>query len=489
MGRPRSHAHPRRAGTDLTVAHRSVSRVESRNGADVIGELWQQAMMQVGWGAPYGLNQSYPHQRISEIVNTLPAYSAALRKCPPAFAAQMVRSMVLSGVRFTFRNLPSSGKSGKTFGTRALRPLEQPWTNGTTGNLVSLMEWHAGIAGNAYVTNRSRDRLRVLRPDWVALVYGSEQEPEDAAYALDGELIGYVYANGGLVPPNGAVPPGGMFNRAQTLLPDEVAHFAPLPDPEGAGIGMSWVTPAIKDMQGDVAATEHKLQFWKNGASPNLVIKGIPAQTRKQFDDLVDMLEARHTGVANAFKTLYLTTGADATVVGSNFREMDLKSIQGGFETRISFLSRVPASVLQISEGLAGSSLNAGNFGMARRIMADTFIYPQLQDLSASLAPMVTVPDGAELWFLTGDMPILREDAADAANIEQTKESTIVAYIQAGFTPESSVAAVAAQDVTLLKHTGLVSVQLQPPGQGPAGVAAPPPPPGQDTLPPVPAGF
>ncbi|MES2211441.1 MAG: phage portal protein [Chloroflexota bacterium] len=439
--------------------------VESRNSIDRwLMDSFIPAMNQ--FGSPYGLQMTSAGQRVSEIQATLPGYAAALRRCPPAFAAQMVRSLVLSQVRFTFRNRPSSGKPGRTFGTRALAPLERPWTNGTTSNLVSQMEWHAGVAGNSYVTDRTPGRLRVLRPDWVAIVYGSHQEPEDAAYALDGELIGYVYANGGLVPPNGSGNLHGMFRNASTLLPDEVAHFAPLPDPEGAGIGMSWVTPAVRDMQLDGAATDHKIQFFKQGATPNLVVKGIPATSKDQFDEFVDMIEDRHAGVANAYRTLFLTSGADATVVGSNFRDMAIKELQGANETRISFLSRVPASVLGISEGLDGSSLNAGNFGMARRIMADTWIYPTLQDLAASLAPMVQVPDGADLWFATDDMPILREDAKDAAEIEQIKESTIVAYIQAGFTAESSVAAVAQGDVSLLKHTGLLSVQLQPPGAG-----------------------
>ena len=507
MGRPRNHQRPRRPGTDLAVRSHSVARrSETRFSADdylsniLVPAMWNQ----LGYpgGSVPGLTQSYPGQRISEVANTLPAYAQALQKCPPAFAAQMVRSMVLSGARFTFRNLPSSGKAGKTFGTRALAPLEKPWPNGTTGNLVSLMEWHAGIAGNAYVTNRSPDRLRVLRPDWVAVVYGSHQEPEDAAYALDGELIGYVYANGGLVPPNGRGDVTGMFRQAQTLLPDEVAHFAPLPDPLGAGIGMSWVTPAVRDMQGDVAATEHKLQFFRNGATPNLVVKGIPAQTKKQFDDLVDMMESQHAGIANAYKTLYLTAGADATVVGSNFRDMDLKNLQGAGETRIAMLSRVPASVLQISEGLQGASLNAGNFGMARRIMADTFIYPQLQDLAASLAPMVQVPDGAELWFTTGDMPILREDATDAANIAQIEASTIVSLGAGGYLRDSIIAAVTARDMTLLKpDPNWITVQLQnaggPAASGAAPTGAPPAdgslpgetPFGQPALPPVPAGF
>ncbi len=449
-----------------------MAKVETRSDVDMwINDYVIPAALQ-GWAGRTPATSS-PHQRVSEISQTLPAYSAALRRCPPAFAAQMVRASVLSQARFTFRSRPSSGQR-KTFGTRALAPLERPWLNGTTGGLITLMEWHAGVAGNAYVTNRSEGRLRVLRPDWVAIVYGSQQEPEDAAYALDGEIVGYVYANGGLVT-TGTGKMAGIANRISTLLPDEVAHWAPLPDPEGGGIGMSWITPALRDMQGDQLATEHKLQFWKNGASPSMIVKGIPAMTKDQFDEIVEAMESNHAGIRNAFRTLYLTAGADATVVGSNFQQMDLKNITALGETRVSFLSRVPASVLGISEGLAGSSLNAGNFGMARRIFADTWIYPALQDLSASLAPLVDVPSNAELWTDTSDMPILREDSKDAAEIEQVKQASIVAYVNAGFEPDSAVAAVNTGDVTLLKHSNLLSVQLQAPGQvaNPAGSVDP----------------
>lgn len=416
----------------------------------------------------YGLTSSYPAQRVAEISNTLPGYSAAIRSCPPAFAAQMVRALVLSQARFTFRTRATSSNPRKLFGTRDLSILERPWPNATTGELIARMEWHAGLAGNAYVTRRrgpEGDRLRVLRPDWVAIIYGSHREPEDAAYALDGEVIGYVYANGGLVASGDTV--SGLHNKPETLMPDEVAHWSPLPDPEGSGLGMSWLTPAIRDLQADQAATSHKVQFFRQSATPNLVIKGIPAVTKTQFDELVEMMEARHAGIANAFKTLYLTAGADASVIGSNFRDMDLKNIQGASETRISSLSRVPAPILGIAEGLAGSSLNAGNFGMARRIFADSWIYPSLQDLSAALSPIVTVPSDAELWFETLDMPLLREDAKDSAEIQDIYARTITQYVREGFTPESAIAAVRGQDVNLLKHTGKVSVQLQEPGTVP----------------------
>ncbi|HEY5990698.1 MAG TPA: phage portal protein [Streptosporangiaceae bacterium] len=423
---------------------------------------------------PFGLNQTYAGQRIQEITQTLPGYMQALRMCPPAFAAQLVRCLALSQARFTFRNLPSSRTPRRTFGTSELAILERPWTNATTGELLARMEWHAGPAGNAYVHARAIPRtpaaplgrrLRVLRPDWTAIAYGSQREPDDPAHALDGEVVGYVYANGGF----------GVGDPT-TLLPQDVAHWAPIPDPEGAGIGMSWVTPAVREIQADRSVTEHKLAFFRNGATPNLVVKGIANPdgsrlTKGQFDEIVEMLEQGHTGLANAYRTLYLTAGADATVVGANLAELDLKTVQGASETRLAVLSRVPAPILGVSEGLAGSSLNAGNLGVARRNFADGWIYPTLQDLAASLAPLVNVPSDAELWYDPADMPILREDAKDAADIEFIKAQTIRQLVDGGFEPASVIAAVQGQNMSLLSHSGMLSVQLQEPGAAPTGQA------------------
>lgn len=409
-----------------------------------------------GDGAFYGtgLQTTLGGDRAKEISATLPGYSAALRMCPPAFAAQLVRALVLSQARFTFRNLPSSRTPRRTFGTQALSVLEHPWPRASTGELLGRMEWHAGLAGNAYVVRRG-GRLRVIRPDWTAIVYGSQQEPEDAAHALDGEVIGYIYENGGIFTGR---------NKPQTILPQDMAHWAPIPDPEHAGIGMSWITPAVREIQSDRLTTDHKIKFFEHGATPNLVVKGIKAATREKFLQIVDMLEMKHAGIANAYRTLYLTEGADATVVGSDLKQLDFKSTQGAGETRISVLSRVPASLLGIAEGLAGSSLNAGNFGMARRVFGDIWVYPTLQDAAGSLAPLVDVPRDAELWYDTTDIPLLREDAKDAAEIQQIRAITIRQLIDGGFEPVSVIAAVQAQDMSLLRHSGLLSVQLQEPG-------------------------
>jgi hypothetical protein len=220
----------------------------------------------------------------------------------------------------------------------------------------------------------------------------------------------------------------------------------------------------VREIQGDIAATMHKLKFFENGATPNMVVKGITAANSTQFNDVVEMLEKNHTGLGNAYRTLYLTAGADASVVGSDLKQIDFKATQGAGETRISILSRVPASLLGISEGLAGSSLNSGNFAAARRSFGDTWVMPTLQDLAACLSVLVKVPNDAELWFDTADMTLLREDAKDAAEIAQIQMSTIVSGVNGGFEPESVKAAVIGQNMALLKHSGLVSVQLQQPG-------------------------
>src|SRR5439155_7260134 len=177
---------------------------------------------------PLGINQSaLSWSKTEEISATLPNYYTALRRSPPAFAAQLVRASVLSMARFTFRSRPNSSTPRRQFGTQDLRLLEQPWLNGTTGELISRMEWSAGLAGNTYVL-RQPDRLRVLRPDWVAIVYGSNAEPDDPKGALDGDVVGYLYKNGGWTAQNKAA--------VTVLLPEEVANWSSLPDPLSPGL-------------------------------------------------------------------------------------------------------------------------------------------------------------------------------------------------------------------------------------------------------------
>jgi phage portal protein BeeE len=369
----------------------------------------------------------------------------------PVAALMFVRQLVFSEARFTFRRL-RGGRPGDLFGTADLEILEQPWLNATTGDLLSRMIQDADIAGNSFFARRG-EQLKRLRPDWVTIVTGSQLEPDLYGDAIDGEILGYIY---------NPRTPGS--DEGEVLLPDEVAHFAPHPDPEAQYRGMSWITPVLREIAADSAATTHKGSFFRNGASPQMVVKLDASIKPEIFDRFVAKMEEQHAGAHNAFKTLYLGGGADVTPTTFDLRALDFKAVQGGGESRLASAAGVPPVIVGFSEGLAGSSLNAGNYASSRRRFADGTLRPLWRNAAGSLATIIDVPSDAQLWYDDRDISFLREDRKDAAEIQQTKASTIRQLVDAGYVPDTVVAAVEAEDMTLLRHSGLYSVQLQPPG-------------------------
>ncbi len=90
-----------------------------------------------------------------------------------------------------------------------------------------------------------------------------------------------------------------------------------------------------------------------------------------------------------------------------------------------------------------------------------------------SLAQIMPVARDAKLCIDEDEIAFLREDEADAAAILSANATTITNLVKEGFTADSAISAVEQQDLTLLKHTGLVSVQLQDPNKPPPPPAIP----------------
>ena len=158
--------------------------------------------------------------------------------------------------------------------------------------------------------------------------------------------------------------------------------------------------------------------------------------------------------------------GADVTLVGANLQQLDFRSTQGAGETRIAAASGMHPVILGLSEGLSGSSLNQGNFSAARRLTSDKTMRPLWRSASGALTTAVAVPSDARLWIDDRDIAFLREDRKDLAEIQSAEADTIRTLVDGGWGPDSVKAAVAAQDWSLLVHTGMTSVQLQSPGVG-----------------------
>jgi hypothetical protein len=83
--------------------------------------------------------------------------------------------------------------------------------------------------------------------------------------------------------------------------------------------------------------------------------------------------------------------------------------------------------------------------------------------MAGALQSVVPVPDGSRLWYDDRDIPFLREDVMDQAEIMNRRMLTIESGVRAGFEPMTVLDAVASDDVLRMRHTGLFSVQLQPP--------------------------
>jgi hypothetical protein len=58
---------------------------------------------------------------------------------------------------------------------------------------------------------------------------------------------------------------------------------------------MSWLTPILRDIQGDQSMTNHRQKFFDQGATVNHVVK-VPAATIEAFDKWVEKLEPKHRG-------------------------------------------------------------------------------------------------------------------------------------------------------------------------------------------------
>lgn len=396
-----------------------------------------------------------------------PSYiDQAFKASPAVFACIRFRMAVQSEARFQWRVF-KSGRPGELFGSPELALLEKPWPNGTTGDLLARMEVTSSLAGNYYATvaddkgrlGRSAQgskRIVHMRPDWVTIVIDSQSGDPNA---LDARVVGYLYE------PMGTV--GQPRGNAVTLLPEEVVHFAPIPDPAAKFRGMSWLTPAIEEVRADKAATMHKGRFFTNGATPNFAVTMSEAVSIDDFNRYVEAFKVAHQGADKAYKTLFLAGGADVRPLSSDFRQMDFRPLQQLSETRVAMAAGIHPTVVGMSEGLQGSSLNSGNFNAAARLTANTTLRPWWRNACASLQVLLTEPrPGAELWYDDSRISFLYDDATDLAEIRAKNAVALRQLLDAGYKPDAAADYLRTDDLGRLvgQHSGLFSVQLQPPG-------------------------
>jgi hypothetical protein len=365
--------------------------------------------------------------------------------CGPVYAVLDRRASIMGEARPVWQRF-AQGKPTDLYSTRDLEILKRPWTGGTWRQLVTIAESDAASCGNSYWI-RDGAELQRLDPDHVTIV---TETLTRGGVEIGARLLGYVVQKSG--------QPGTAFE------PGEIAHYRPGITIGEPFRGESWLASVASDASSDIELTRYKGNYLKNGGLPSLAVMYEPTLDMAQLEAFVPVFAEKFTGSVNAGKVMHFLGGRDVKTLGANLDQLAFKAVQGAGETRIASAAGVPASVAGFSEGMQGSSLNAGNYTATRRLFGDAKIRPLLGSFCEAFSTLVPAPEGSRLWYDDTQVSFFQEDVTDEANIRQLKAATLRNLVDAGFTADSAVTAVETGDFTSLEHSGLFSVQLQPPG-------------------------
>lgn len=371
--------------------------------------------------------------------------------CGPVSAVLDRRASVMGDVRPSWQRL-ENGEPTKLFSTPALDVLKQPWPGATFRILAAIAEADVAACGNSYWVRVGNELVR-LDPEWVTIVTGE--------VLVNGAEVGYRLLGYAVQRPG---HPGTI------LEPGEVAHYRPGAPADSPFRGESWLASVASDASSDVELTRYKGNYLRNGAMPSLAVMYEPTLSQATLEAFVPQFAAKFTGSLNAGKVMHFLGGRDVKTVGATLDDLAFKAVQGAGETRIAAAAGVPAVVSMFSEGLAGSSLNSGNYGASRRLFGDAKIRPLLGSFFDAFANIVRPPEGARLWYSDSQVAFFQEDVTDEANIRQLNAQTIKTLIEAGYIPDAAVVAATTGNLAGLvkQHTGKVSVQLHDSSETPS---------------------
>ena len=344
----------------------------------------------------------------------------------------------------------------KWFGAGPRPMASDVFTNGalaTLDNPAHLLEWmelDVAAAGNSYLV-RDGAQLRRLNPEWCTIVLASEREPDDPGAAWDARPFGLIYR-----------PAHLPKDRAEVFPWAEVAHYAPERDPDARFRGMSYLRPAMEDVQADNGARRYLTKFYENNATSPLIITYPPEVLIESIRATKELWDEAHAGVERSFKTAFLGAGADPKVVGMTLKDLDTEAVRKQVHLDITLAAGVPPISAGIFEG------TYANAKESNRALADKKLrYLWLRAVEA-LRPLFPAPSGAELWYDVSGVSALQSDALDDSQVMAAQANTMRTLVDGGFDPLSVTSAVTSGDMTKLVHTGNLSVQLIPGGQAPA---------------------
>jgi hypothetical protein len=307
------------------------------------------------------------------------------------------------------------------------------------------MEQDVSLAGNAYVRRTPAGPARAAAPGLGDDRLRDHAGPDHRHRAPQRDRL--------------LVRPAATEDREPAFYPvDEVAHWSPIPDPLANFRGMSWLTPVLREVDADTQMTDYKRAYLVNAATPNLLVKYSRRSDRTSSSELAPRSGASRRG-RQRVQDDGPRRGRRHHGPGQQLRADEFAAVQAAGENRIAVAGGVPAIVVGLKEGLEAATYS--NYEMAMRRFADLTMRPNWRSACAALAKLVDVPDDSACG---STRPASRRCGRATRSRPTRCRSSPLPLRRSSWPATPRVdqrMSLSAGDVTLLKHSGLVSVQMQ----------------------------
>ena len=223
---------------------------------------------------------------------------------------------------------------------------------------------YLNISGNSYVLldrdapGETPRALYPLRPDRVFVVPSKDRT----------KILGYLY-----------VPEGKGWQDGTPILQEDISHVKfsnPLDPLEGAGYGMSPMTPAARSIDVDNALTGFLKQFFESGTMINLYL----SFDQPMDEDVLTKAKERFTELYGGWEKwsepAAMDSGGEIKRFGMTFDEMRFEHLDERSEARIVGPFGVPLPLLPSRLGMQASTYS--NMVVARQLFWQDTLVPEL---------------------------------------------------------------------------------------------------------------
>jgi len=279
----------------------------------------------------------------------------------------------------------------------------------TTSQAMYLTEVYQELAGDTFIVvdgNGSNIKnLFLLQPDKVAIVLGDPSEGnivKQYVYTdtIDGKQVKTVYE------------------------PEQILHIK-TPNPTNPYRGKSVVEASAIDIDTDNLAQEMLKMFFKNGATPSVVLTSESRITKDDIERIQLDLKRTYGGVRNAFKSMILGNGLKPVALQQTAKEMQYLEIEMAMRDKIMAMFKNTKSSLGIVEDVNRANAEASMLNWKQSV-----IKPKMQRIVDTLNEFL-VPRYGENLILSFCDPVPENRQAKIDEATALKNADIITLNEA----------------------------------------------------------